>query len=254
MAIFKSESKIKILKEAGRRLAFVLDEVAKHIKPGITELELDRKAQELIEKGGDTPSFLGYTPGSAEKPYPATLCVSVNDEVVHGIPNDRAVREGDVLSLDIGLKHRGVIVDMAKTYAVGKVSDVATRLISATDKALREGINAARAGGRIGDISHAIGESIKKSGFSIVRELGGHGVGDKVHESPFIPNWGSKGKGEALEEGIVLALEPIVNEGAKDIFLADDGSTYKTKDGSLSAHFEHTILVTSAGAEIITKQ
>jgi len=254
MAIYKEQSDIKILREAGRRLASILDEVAKDIRPGVTERELDKKARELIEEGGDTPAFLGYSPDGASKQYPATLCVSVNDEVVHGIPNNRALKDGDVVALDIGLSHDGVITDMAKTYAVGKVSKSATRLISATRISLEEGIKATHVGGHVGDIGYAIEAQIKKAGFKVVSELGGHGVGKKVHETPFIPNFGTRGKGAALVLGMALALEPIVTEGSPEIKLASDGYTYKTKDGSIAAHFEHTILITKRGAEIITKQ
>lgn len=254
MAIFKEQSKIETLKEAGRRLAFILDEVAKEIRPGVSERELDEKARKLIEEGGDTPAFLGYTPQGAHEAYPATLCVSINNKVVHGIPTERQLEEGDIVALDIGLKHGGVIVDMAKTYAVGEVSDEAKRLIRATEDALREGIKAARAGGRLGDIGHAIESRVLKDGFDVVRELGGHGVGNKLHEGPFIPNWGMKGKGEKLVEGMVLALEPITTAGAPDVKIIDDGYTYVTKDGSLAAHFEDTILITPQGPEIITRQ
>src|SRR3989344_5902933 len=247
MAIFTDTNKIKVLREAGRRLARILDEVARDIRPSVTERELDKKARELIEKGGDTPAFLGYTPDGSETPYPATLCVSINNKVVHGIPTDRKLEEGDIVALDIGLRHDGVFVDMAKTYAVGEISDEAKRLIAATEDALRDGIKAARASARLGDIGHAIESRVKKDGFEVVRELGGHGVGNKLHEGPFIPNWGTKGKGEKLMEGMVLALEPITTAGSSDVEIVDDGYTYVTKDGSLAAHFEDTILVTKEG-------
>ena len=251
--IIKDKKEHDTLKEAGRRLAFVLDEVAEKIAPGVTEKELDAEARRLIEKGGDTPAFLGYTPRGAEKPYPATLCVSVNDAVVHGIPTDRPFREGDVVALDIGLVHDGIVVDMAKTYLVGVVSDKIKKLVSVTEESLTAGIAASRAGGRIGDIGHAISSVVEGAGFEVVYELGGHGVGNKVHEGPFIPNYGKKGRGEKLVLGMVLALEPIVAAGEPDIVLADDGYTYKTKDGSIAAHFEHTILITEKGAEIVTR-
>ncbi len=253
MAIFTDKNKIETLKEAGRRLASILDEVAKDIRPGVTERALDTKARELIEKGGDAPAFLGYTPDGAETPYPATLCVSINNKVVHGIPTDRKLREGDIVALDIGLRHDGVFVDMAKTYAVGEISDEAKRLIATTEDALREGIKAARVGARLGDIGHAIESRVEKDGFEVVHELGGHGVGNKLHEGPFIPNWGMRGKGEKLVEGMVLALEPITTAGSSEVEIVDDGYTYVTKDGSLAAHFEDTILITEKGAEVITR-
>ncbi|MBI1998832.1 MAG: type I methionyl aminopeptidase [Parcubacteria group bacterium] len=253
MAIFTDANKINVLREAGKRLARILDEVAQDIRPGVAERALDTKARELIESGGDTPAFLGYTPDGAETPYPATLCVSINNKVVHGIPTDRKLAEGDIVALDIGLTHDGVVVDMAKTYAVGEISDEAKRLIRATEDALREGIRAARIGARLGDIGHAIESRVLKDGFEVVRELGGHGVGNKLHEGPFIPNWGTKGKGEKLVEGMVVALEPITTAGSSEVEIIDDGYTYVTKDGSLAAHFEDTILITSRGAEVITK-
>lgn len=253
MAIFTSENDIRILREAGRRLARILDEVAKQIRVGVTELELDRLAQELIEKGGDKSAFLGYTPRGSKSPYPATLCVSVNDEVVHGIPNGRTFRTGDIVTLDLGLAHRRIFVDMAKTYAVGNVPEKVRRLISATEHSLHDGIKAARAGGFVGDIGASIESSVEKAGFSVVYELGGHGVGNKLHEEPFIPNFGMRGEGEMLENGMVLALEPIVALGSPEIELDDDGYTYRTKDGSLAAHFEDTILITEKGAEVITR-
>ncbi|OGZ10895.1 MAG: type I methionyl aminopeptidase [Candidatus Lloydbacteria bacterium RIFCSPHIGHO2_02_FULL_51_22] len=253
MAIFTSGNDIQTLKEAGRRLARILDEVAKDVRPGVTEKELDEKARRLIEEGGDTSAFLGYTPRGAKEPYPATLCVSVNDKVVHGIPSARPLKEGDIVAIDIGLSHEGIIVDMAKTYAVGRVSPDAARLIAVTEESLAAGIAAARARGHVGDIGHAVETLVQNAGFEVVYELGGHGVGKKLHEGPFIPNFGTKGRGEKLTEGMVLALEPIVTLGSSDIELDEDGYTYTTKDGSLAAHFEHTILLTEKGAEVITK-
>ena len=199
--------------------------------------------------------FLGYTPEGAPRPYPATLCVSINDEIVHGIPNesDKVLKEGDIVGLDLGLSHDGIIVDSAITVPVGKVSDESVRLMRATKDALDAGIAAAKSGAHIGDISHAIQQEIEQSGFRVVRELGGHAVGDKVHEEPFIPNYGRKGEGELLTEGMVLALEPISAAGKAAVVVAPDGYTYRTKDGSRSAHFEHTILIEKDGARIITQ-
>ncbi len=252
MAIIKDTARIAVLREAGRRLATVLDRVIATIKPGVTERELDALAERLIREGGDTPAFLGYQPWDAAKPYPATLCVSVNDAVVHGIPKDHALKEGDIVSLDIGLTHDGIIVDMAKTVPVGAIPDETVRLLAATERALMAGIAAARPDNRIGDIGHAIESVAIDEGFAVVEELGGHAVGNKVHEDPFIPNYGTPGKGQKLKEGMVLALEPIFNVGGREVEGTDDGYTIKTADGSLSAHFEHTILLTSESAEIIT--
>ena len=230
-----------------------MDEVIKKTVPGVTERELDEIAYTLITKGGDGPAFLHYRPAGARVPYPATLCVSVNDEVVHGIPDDYMMKDGDIVGLDIGLEHEGIFVDMAKTVPVGSVDAAAEKLMRATEDALYQGIKAACVGAHVGDIGFAVESLVKKEGFSIVRELGGHGVGDKVHEDPFIPNFGIKGKGAVLTEGMVIAIEPIVNEGKAGILELKDGYTLKTKDGKRSAHFEHTLIVTPTGGEVVTK-
>lgn len=253
MAIIKTEKEKKIARESGRRLAAVLYAVISKVAPGITPRELNAYAEELIKKGEDEPAFLGYKPNGAKEPYPATLCVSVNDEVVHSIPKDTMLKEGDVVGLDIGLTHKGFFTDMARTVPVGVIDKKAQKLIAVTKEALMSGIRAAKIGGRIGDVGSAIERCVKKNNFSIVEELGGHGVGRKVHEEPHIPNWGKKGAGAPLVEGMVLALEPIVNEGSRHIVLDSDGYTFKTKDGKRSAHFEDTILITKNGAEILTK-
>lgn len=241
--------------EGGKRLAAVLTALRTKVAPGVTAEELDDLAEQLIRDGGDEPCFLGYTPEGAGRSYPATLCVSINDEVVHGIPNEsvKTLKEGDIVGLDLGLTHKGIVVDAAITIAVGRVSEETKNLLRATEDALTAGIAAAVPGKHIGDISHAIQEKIERAGFSVVKELGGHGVGDLVHEEPFIPNFGRAGEGELLEEGMVLALEPIANAGKAAVILAPDGYTYRTKDGSRSAHFEHTILIEKDKARIITR-
>lgn len=251
----KDEKEIKILREGGKRLAFVLDEVVKKARPGVSASELDSLAEKLIRAGGDTPSFLNYTPHGADRPYPATLCVSVNEEIVHGIPNEREkiLKEGDIVGLDIGLWHEGLCVDMAVTVPVGKISDKAQKLIDATRESLNVGIKECKVGNNINDIGCSIEKFIKPTKFGIVEELGGHGVGKKVHESPYIPNFCLEGKSPKIVEGMVLALEPMLNEGTKEVILDEDGYTFKTADGKLSAHFEHTVLVTEKGPEIITK-
>ncbi len=242
--------------EAGRRLAEVLETLRGRTVPGVTAEELDDLAERLIREGGDEPAFLGYSPEGAIRPYPATLCVSVNSEVVHGIPNEsrKTLREGDIVSLDLGLSHEGIIVDAAITVPVGRVSDLSKKLLSSTEAALAAGIAKALPGNRVGDISHAIGETIERAGFAVVKDLGGHGVGDLVHEEPFIPNYGREGSGPLLYEGMVLALEPISSAGKAAILLAPDGYTYRTRDGSLSAHFEHTILIEKDGPLVVTRQ
>lgn len=240
--------------EGGKRLANVLRALKAKVAPGATAEELDDLAEELIRAGGDEPCFLGYTPEGASRPYPAALCVSINDEVVHGIPNEsvKILKEGDIVGLDLGLTHEGIIVDAAITVPVGEVSGETKKLLDATERALSKGIAAAVPGKHVGDISYAIQKEIERAGFKVVKELGGHGVGDRVHEEPFIPNFGRPGEGEQLEEGMVLALEPIANAGKAAVTLAPDGYTYRTKDGSRSAHFEHTILIEKGGARIIT--
>jgi methionyl aminopeptidase len=241
--------------EGGKRLAAVLVALHAKVAPGVTTEELDDLAEKMIREGGDEPCFLGYTPEGAHRPYPATLCVSINDEVVHGIPNEsvRTLKEGDIVGLDLGLTHNNIIVDAAITVPVGKVDDETKKLLTATERALVAGIAQAIPGNHMGDISHAIQKEIEGAGFRVVKELGGHGVGDLVHEEPFIPNFGKPGEGELLCEGMVLALEPISTAGKAAVTLAPDGYTYRTKDGSRSAHFEHTILLEKGGARIITQ-
>lgn len=243
-----------LLREAGKRLGAVLSAVAQAARVGATSAELDSLALKLIAEGGDRAAFLDYTPSGAKRPFPAALCVSINNEVVHGIPNEhpRTLKEGDIVSLDLGLTHRGFVVDAAVTVPVGVIDAAAKRLIAATKEALEDGIHQAVVGNTVGDISFAIGASIKKSGFSPANELGGHGVGERVHEEPYVPNWGTRGEGEKIVEGLVLALEPIVNEGSGNIRSLSDGYTIVTRDGKRSAHFEHTILVTKKGPEILT--
>lgn len=251
----KNDAERANLIEGGKRLADVLRALRAKVAPGVTSEELDTLAEQLIRAGDDEPCFLGYTPEGAHRPYPATLCVSINDEVVHGIPNEsaRILKEGDIVGLDLGLTHNGVIVDAAITVPVGEVDEETKRLLVATEKALAAGIAQAIPGNHIGDISHAIQKEIEDAGFKVVKELGGHGVGDLVHEEPFIPNFGRPGTGELLLERMVLALEPISTAGKSAVTLAPDGYTYRTKDGSRSAHFEHTILLERGGARIVTQ-
>ncbi|MBU6323584.1 MAG: type I methionyl aminopeptidase [Patescibacteria group bacterium] len=255
MTVKSAAERTKLI-EAGKRLGLVLSELEKAVRPGVSTETLDDLAEKLIRDAGDEPCFLGYTPEGADRPYPATLCVSVNDEIVHGIPNEspRTLSEGDIVGLDLGLSHEGFIVDSAITVAVGKTDKAARALMDTTRDALRLGIAAARPGNRVGDISHAIETAFKGSGFSIVKQLGGHGVGAAVHEEPFIPNFGRAGTGPLLKEGMVLALEPIANEGKAAVAVAGDGYTYRTRDGSRSAHFEHTILIEKDETLILTRR
>ena len=252
--IIKNDTERANLIEGGRRLARVLETLRASIAPGVTTEELDGKAEQMIRDGDDEPCFLGYTPHGARRPYPATLCVSINDEVVHGVPNEsvKILKEGDIVGLDLGLTHKGIIVDAAITVPVGEVDEQTKKLLIATERALTAGIAQAIPGNHIGDVSSAIQKEIEDAGFKVVKELGGHGVGVRVHEEPFIPNFGRAGMGPKLIEGMVLALEPISTMGKAAVILAHDGYTYRTKDGSRSAHFEHTILLEKDKARIIT--
>jgi len=250
----KTKEDIAILREGGRRHAEIMRELVAMVRPGIHAYELDRRAAELIKEGGDTAAFLNYQPYGANRPYPAALCVSVNDEIVHGIPNeeDKILKEGDIVSLDLGLVHKGLITDMAVTVPVGKISPELEKLLNITREALSVGIKAAKGGKRVGDVSSAIEKCALSHKYGIVEELSGHGVGYSVHEDPYVPNYGEAGTGETLKPGMVLAIEPMFNLGTKKIKLDADGYTYRTLDGKPSAHFEHTILITKGAAVILT--
>ncbi len=254
--IVKTPEEREGIAESGRRLAVILEKVAKEAKVGVSTRTLDELAEKLIRDGGDEPAFLGYRPERAMRPYPATLCVSINDEVVHGIPNEspRILADGDIVALDIGLIHKGFISDTAVTVAIGKADAETKKLMDITQRSLEAGIKAARPGNRVGDISHAIESAFDGSGFALVKVLGGHGVGAHVHEEPWISNVGHPGTGEELVEGMVLALEPIANAGKAAVVLAPDGYTYRTRDGSKSAHFEHTILIEKDRTLVLTRR
>ena len=248
----KTEEEISIIREGGRRLAVVLRAVKDKVVPGVTTRELDMFAEKLIRAGGDLPAFLNYTPEGAGRPYPGTLCVSVNDEAVHGIGGDRVLLEGDIVGIDLGVIHEGLFSDAALTVAVGQTDGEAKKLMRVTEEALAVGIAQARVGKTTGDIGHAIEKYVKDNGFVVVEELGGHGVGYAQHEDPHISNYGTRGQGTRLKKGMVLALEPIVNEGTRYVRVLSDGYTYATKDHKRSAHFEHTIVVTDGAPEILT--
>jgi len=247
MVFIKTEKEIEIMRQGGKILAKILDELEKKIKPGTNTFFLNEFAENLAARFGAKPSFKGY------KNYPASLCVSVNSEVVHGLPKQKILKEGDIVGLDFGLFYKGYYTDMAKTVGVGKISSLAKRLIFVTKKALDLGIAQVRPGNHVGDISFAIQNYVESNGFSVVRDLVGHGVGRKVHEPPQVPNFGEKGKGIKLEKGMTLAIEPMVNAGKPEVRLLPDGWTFVTCDGSLSCHFEHTVAVTNDGNEILTK-
>jgi methionyl aminopeptidase len=247
----KNEADIKILRESGKRLARVLQAVAKEVKPGVTTGYLNEFVYKMITEMGDTPAFLNYQPFGAEYPYPGSICISVNDEVVHGIGGDKVLKEGDIVGLDGGVKHKGMISDSAITVAVGKISDEDAELMRITKDALMAGIHAAVGGAYVNDISKAIAKSIPKK-YGVVKILSGHGVGYKVHEEPYVPNFDDGVKGPKLVPGLVLAIEPMVNLGTDEVYLAEDGYTFITKDHKKSAHFEHTILITEGKPEILT--
>ncbi len=254
MAIIrKSAAEIAAMREAGRINALALQAVCDAVKPGISTRELDAIAAEVLRAHDAQPAFLGY-PSSAfpDHPYPATINASINDELVHGIPGRRRLREGDILSVDCGTIWQGVIGDSAVTVAVGAISDAAQRLIDVTREALRLAIDACRPGNRLGDVSASIQEWVEGQGYQVVREYTGHGVGYTMHEDPQIPNWGTPGRGAPLRPGMTLALEPMVTVGPPDLFVKDDYWTVATRDGGLCAHFEHTIVVTEDEPEILT--
>ncbi len=251
--VVKSNRDVAALREGGAFLASALKKVISAVAAGKKTHELDEIAEREIRAIGGHPSFKGYRTRDTKMPYPASLCVSVNDEIVHGIPGERVLREGDILGLDVGMEYKGFFTDMAVTVPVGKVNDEAQRLIAVTKKALDLGVGAAKAGGRIGDIGEAIQKFVEREGFRVVRELVGHGVGRAVHEEPEVPNWGRRGSGAELAEGMVLALEPMVVAGSPKVVVSKDGWVWSTADGKPAAHFEHTILITKIGAEVITK-
>lgn len=256
MIKYKNKDQIKTLAEGGKILAKIMDLVGQKIKPGITTGELNDYAEKLIESAGGEASFKNYKAAWAEHAYPAALCISVNDEVVHGIPDaGRKLAEGDIVGLDCGLKYRGLYTDMARTVAVGKTSSEAKKLISVTKEALMAGIKKIKPGRKLSDIAKAVQEKAQANGFGVVRDLCGHGVGFSAHEDPQIPNyWPSYDSRDlVLEEGMVLAIEPMLNSGGYEVETLADGWTIVTADGSLSAHFEHTVAVVADGYQILTK-
>jgi methionyl aminopeptidase len=246
--VCKSPREIEKMRRANMLVADVLAELSEMVAPGVTTADLDAAAEKLVLAGGAEPAFKGY------RGYPATLCASVNDEVVHGIPAKRALAEGDIISLDMGVKLDGFFGDSAVTVAVGRVSEEVERLLRVTREALEKGIAQVRLGGRVSDIGHAIQEHVEANGFSVVREFVGHGIGAALHEEPQIANYGEPGRGPRLAEGMVLAIEPMVNMGRPAVKVLRDGWTAVTRDGSLSAHFEHTVAVTTDGPLVLTQR
>lgn len=254
MVTIKTKKEIEIIREGGKKLAEILKTLSKEVVPGVSTKHLNDIAHKMAIENGDRPAFLGYKTGGA-RPYPSSLCVSINDEIVHGISNEnpKIIKEGDIVSLDMGLIHKNLVTDSAISVIAGKGDEQAKKLLAVTEEALYAGIKAVKVGGTIGDIGFAIQEVAKRNEYSIVEELSGHGVGYKIHEDPYVPNFGKKGEGLKLKSGMVIAIEPMFNEGLGGIVLVDDGWTFKTVDGKRSAHFEHTIAVTENGADILTK-
>ncbi|MCX6757848.1 MAG: type I methionyl aminopeptidase [Candidatus Nomurabacteria bacterium] len=253
--IIKTDKEVDIIREGGKHLATVLYKVKDMVKPGISTKDLDIYAEKLIREYGDEPAFLNYRPAGVRTPYPSSLCTSVNNEVVHGIPKKTQIlKEGDIISIDLGIKHKGLFTDMALTVAVGEISSASKKLLKDTEDAMHVGINAAICGAHVGDIGNAIETFAKARGnYGIVEILAGHGVGKEIHEDPFIPNFGKKGTGAILKKGMVIAIEPMLNMGTKNVVLHDDDYTYSTADGKRSAHFECTVAITDGEPEILTK-
>lgn len=246
MIILKTKREIEIMRKAGRLVAMSHELVRKHIKPGITTKELDQIVEDFLKSQNAIPTFKGYNG------FPYTICASVNEEVVHGMPGERKLKEGDIISVDIGATFEGYVGDSAKTFFVGEVDDEKRRLVEVTRQSFYEGIKFAKESFRLSDISHAIQEYAESAGFSVVRDFVGHGVGKNMHESPQIPNFGKPGKGPRLQQGMVLAIEPMINAGTYNVKVLDNDWTVVTLDGKPSAHYEHTIAITDGEPELLT--
>jgi methionyl aminopeptidase len=246
MIVVKTRAQIDKMRQAGILVAQTLDLMERLAKPGIRTIDLDAAAEEFILSKGAVPAFKGYMG------YPATLCVSIDDEVVHGIPSDRSLKEGQIVSVDVGVNLDGWYGDAARTLCIGDVSADAKRLLEVTQEALKRGISQAKAGNRLGDISAAVQTYAEEHGYSVVRELVGHGIGQRMHEEPQVPNFGRAHTGPELKAGMVLAIEPMLNVGGCEVSFDADKWTVRTADGSLSAHFEHTVAITEGGPEILT--
>lgn len=246
MGLIKTEAEIKVMKECGEILARVMNQVGQAVKPGVTTKQLDELGQRLIEAENGKPSFLGY------RNFPNSLCISVNEAVVHGLPTDKPLAEGDIVGVDLGVLYKGYHTDSAWTFPVGTISESATRLLNITRESLFQGIAKAKVGNCIGDISATIQRYVESNGYSVVRELVGHGIGQKIHEEPSVPNYGKPGVGDKLKAGMTICIEPMVNQGSARIKELSDGWTIVTADRKLSAHFEHTVLITDDGPVILT--
>jgi methionyl aminopeptidase len=247
MIILKSHDEIEKMRRSGAIVAEVLTELRGMVKPGVRTIDLDKRSEELTRKKGANPAFKGY------RGFPFSLCASINSEVVHGMPSDRFLKEGEIISLDFCICYEGYYGDAAITVPVGQVSDKSRKLINVTEEALYQAIDKARVGNRLGDISSEVQRHVEAFGFSVVRDYVGHGIGRQLHEDPQIPNFGKKGRGVELRPGMVFAIEPMVNEGSYDVRVLQDGWTVVTEDGRLSAHFEHTVAITENGPEILSE-
>lgn len=253
MIIIKSKREIELIRESNRIAGSVIAILKDYIKPGITTLDLDKIAEKYIISEDAVPAFKGYKLYNSQKGFPGSICVSINDEVVHGIPGSRTLKEGDIVSIDVGTFKNGYYGDTAYTFAVGEISDKAKKLLKITREALYLAIDQARPRNRVGDISYAVQSYVEKNGFSVVRDYVGHGIGKSLHEEPQIPNYGKKGVGPLLKENMTIAIEPMVNVGTYEVKVKSNGWTVSTRDGSLSAHFEHTIFIAENGPEILSE-
>lgn len=245
MMVLKTAGEIELMDQANRIVHQVLEAVGKRIAPGVTPLELDRLADQVIRGAGAVPAFLNY------RGYPATLCISINDVIVHGIPNEVPLAEGDIVGIDCGVLYKGYYGDAARTFAVGRIDEEARRLLQVTEEALNLAVQQVKPGARLSDIGHAVQQHAEKHGYSVVREFSGHGIGTSLHEDPQVPNFGHPGRGPKLRPGLVLAIEPMVNVGSSGVKVDPDGWTARTQDGSLSAHFEYSVAVTPNGVRIL---
>jgi methionyl aminopeptidase len=245
MMVLKTAGEIELMDQANRIVHQVLEAVGKRIAPGVTPLELDRLADQVIRGAGAVPAFLNY------RGYPATLCISINDVIVHGIPNEVPLEEGDIVGIDCGVLYKGYYGDAARTFAVGRIDEEARRLLQVTEEALNLAVQQVKPGARLSDIGHAVQQHAEKHGYSVVREFSGHGIGTSLHEDPQVPNFGHPGRGPKLRPGLVLAIEPMVNVGSSGVKVDPDGWTARTEDGSLSAHFEYSVAVTPNGVRIL---
>lgn len=252
MIFLKTDEEIELMREANRLVGMTLGEVAKHIKPGVTPAQLDKIAKEFIYDHGAIPSFLGYKGAPGTVDFPGAICASVNDQVVHGFPTDYILKDGDVISVDCGTEKNGFCGDSAYTFCVGEVAEDVKALLRTTKESLYMGIEKAVEGNRIGDIGEAVQTYCEKRGYSVVRELVGHGIGRKMHEAPEVPNYGKRGTGPLLKKGMCIAIEPMINMGSKNVVFENDGWTIRTRDRKPSAHFEHTVAIRQGKADILS--